>query len=136
MSTIFFSFATRVLCGTAWSRHCARCGHDIAQVDLEDDASFTFLGLEIERRRSEDLKIHQSQFTKQLLVSYGFDAMTKPMMHVQVTFPTDDDGPPDAAELKTLQKFCGEFNWLATRTRPDISYYVSVIAQGVTKYAT
>ena len=29
----------------------------------------------------------------------------------------------------------GEFNWLATRTRPDVSYFISVIAQGITKYA-
>ena len=43
--------------------------------------------------------------------------------------------PPDAMQLRTLQKFCGKFNWLATRTRPDISYFISVIAQGITKYA-
>ena len=30
---------------------------------------------------------------------------------------------------------CGEFNWLATRTRPDVSYYISVVAQAITKYS-
>ena len=34
-----------------------------------------------------------------------------------------------------LQTYCGECNWLATKTHPDISYYISVIAQGTTKYA-
>ena len=49
--------------------------------------------------------------------------------------PDEKDGPPDATQLRILQKFCGEFNWLATRTRPDVSYFISVIAQGITKYA-
>ena len=57
------------------------------------------------------------------------------MMHIQVAPPQDDDGPPDAKQLKILQNICGEFNWLATRTRPDISYYISVIAQAITKHA-
>ena len=42
--------------------------------------------------------------------------------------PTDKDLPPDAAKLKKLQQHAGELNWLATRTRPDIAYYTSVIA--------
>ena len=61
--------------------------------------------------------------------------MTRGNLYVQMALPAEDDGPPDATQLRILQKFCGEFNWLATRTRPDVSYYISVIAQGITKYA-
>ena len=108
---------------------------DITEVDLLPGVPFTFLGIELARRPNGDLYIHQSTFTKNLLMAYGFDVMTRTSMNVQMGLPADDDGPPDATQLRILQKFCGEFNWLATRTRPDVSYYISVIAQGITKYA-
>ena len=109
---------------------------EITEVDLLPGVPFTFLGIEIVRRKNGDLYIHQSTFTKNLLIAYGFDVMVRTSMNVTMGLPTDDDGPPDTAQLRVLQKFCGEFNWLATRTRPDVSYYISVIAQGITKYAS
>ena len=108
---------------------------EITEVDLLPGVPFTFLGIELDRKPNGDLRIHQSTFTRNLLASYGFDIMTRTSLNVQMGLPADDDGPPDAAQLKTLQKFCGEFNWLATRTCADISYFISVIAQGITKYA-
>ena len=86
----------------------------ISKVDLETGVPFSFLGLEIERRHSGDLKIHQTTFTKQLMASYGFDTMTKPMLHVQVTHPADDDGPPDVAELK-VSSVVSSTGWLHGR---------------------
>merc|ERR1712240_971049 len=38
---------------------------------------------------------------------------------------------PDAQLLKILQKYAGEFNWLATRTRPDLAYFTSLIASSM-----
>ena len=60
----------------------------ISQVDLEQGVAFSFLGLEIERYLNGDLRIHQTTFTRNLLCNYGFDLMTKPMMHIQVA-PSD-----------------------------------------------
>ena len=42
---------------------------------------------------------------------------------------------PTASELRVLQAYAGEFNWLSTRTRADLSYWTSVIACACTKYA-
>ena len=44
--------------------------------------------------------------------------------------------PPSPADLQTLQGFAGEFNWLATRSRSDISYFVSLLASALTKFST
>ena len=43
--------------------------------------------------------------------------------------------PPNPTELKSLQGITGELNWLSTRTRPDISYCISVLASALTKYS-
>ena len=48
--------------------------------------------------------------------------------------PPDSPDIPSVKELRLLQKYSGEFNWLATRTRPDISYYTSLLASSCSKY--
>ena len=48
--------------------------------------------------------------------------------------PTSDDLAPNPKQLKELQRYGGEFNWLATRTRPDLAYYTSVIASTATQH--
>ena len=108
---------------------------EITKVDLIPGVPFTFLGLEIERKQNNDIRIHQTAFTKALLARYGFDLLTRPSFAVQAAHPAEEDDPPTPEELKTLQRYCGEFNWLATRTRPDLSYYTSLAAQAVTKKA-
>ena len=49
--------------------------------------------------------------------------------------PQEPD-PPTAEQLKSLQGFAGELNWLSTRTRPDISYFVSVLSSMLTKQSS
>ena len=51
-----------------------------------------------------------------------------------MALPDESDTPPNARELKVLQGFAGEFNWLATRTRADLAYYTSVISSAATKH--
>ena len=41
---------------------------------------------------------------------------------------------PTIPALRVLQAYSGEFNWLATRTRPDLSYYTSLLASSCSKY--
>ena len=75
--------------------------------------------------------MHQASFVKSLLSSYGLDGTSKPLSAVTIALPTPDDAPPDAVLLKSLQKYAGEFNWLATRTRPDLAYFTSLIASSM-----
>ena len=47
----------------------------------------------------------------------------------------ESDRAPTASELRVLQAYAGEFNWLSTRTRADLSYWTSVIASACTRFA-
>ena len=38
-------------------------------------------------------------------------------------------------KLKELQAHAGAFNWLATRARPDVAYFTSLLASCATKYS-
>ena len=98
------------------------------EVDLKFGQPFTFLGLEIERAENGDLHVHQRTFIRKLLVDHGFDVNSKGIRSVTMAMPTAEDKPPDAKLLKQLQQHGGEFNWLATRTRPDLAYFTSVVA--------
>ena len=42
---------------------------------------------------------------------------------------------PTVSQLKTLQSFSGDVNWLATQTRPDLSYVASLISSASSKYS-
>ena len=105
-------------------------------VELTVDNPVTFLGLEIESEQStQDMVIHQSTFTRQILTKHGIDRTSKPITAIQMGQPESTDQPPTPQQLKELQAFAGEFNWLATRTRSDLAYFTSVIASTATKYA-
>eukprot|EP00959_Pyramimonas_sp_CCMP1952_P058705 1225763-Pyramimonas_sp.AAC.1 len=46
-----------------------------------------------------------------------------------------DEDLPDLQRLRALQAYAGEFNWLATRSRADVAYFVSLLASALTKHA-
>ena len=101
---------------------------------LTADHSITFLGIDLVRRVNGDVYLHQSEFVHSILKKHD-KANAKGNPSVQIDkLPTEPD-IPTPAELKSLQQFSGEFNWLATRTRPDISYYTSVLASACSRYA-
>ena len=82
-------------------------------------SSITFLGIEIYMRKNRDIVLHQRQFIQGLLEKYGM-SRKKGNSSVQIDkLPQEDI--PTPAELKALQTYSGEFNWLATRTRLDLS---------------
>ena len=104
---------------------------------LDGSSPFMFLGLEIQRLPNDDILVHQGSFVRQLCSSYGLDSTAKPLSTVSIALPTaDDDVAPDPAALKVLQKYAGEFNWLATRTRPDLAYFTSLIASSMKQYGS
>ena len=78
--------------------------------------------------------LHQSSLTKRILTDRGFDPCSKGIKTVQMAHPTASDVPPDPKLLKTLQAHAGEFNWLATYTRPDLAYYTSLIASTASQH--
>ena len=69
-----------------------------------------------------------------ILAKHGIDRFTKTSQAVSIGHPDQTDGPPTLVELRVLQMHAGEFNWLATRTRPDLAYYTSVLASVCTKH--
>ena len=73
-----------------------------------------------------NILLHQRQFIDSLLEKYGLTRV-KGNTSVQTDkFP--EEALPSPAELRKLQCHSGEFNWLATRTRVDLSYYTSLLA--------
>ena len=108
-----------------------------ASASLAPGKPVCFIGLELERDQSGDLKIHQRTFIKQLLARYGHEAgKSKGISAITMELPDPTkERAPTAAELKKLQTAAGELNWLATRTRADLAYYASVLASSSTRFA-
>ena len=100
---------------------------------LEVGSPFTFLGIEMEMRKNGDVLLHQRAFTDMLLSKYGLGRI-KGNTTVQID-KLPEELIPSAAALKKLQCHSGEFNWLATRTRCDLSYYTSLLASASSKHA-
>ena len=93
----------------------------------------TFLGIDIYLLDNGDLNLTQERFTRNILKAHGRDTMSSNKT-VTMLPPPDVPDVPSVKELRLLQKYSGEFNWLATRTRPDISYYTSLLASSCSKY--
>ena len=104
------------------------------EVRLEKGKKFSFLGLELERTVADELEVHQASFVKNVLVKHGLDLTSKPIAAVTMALPDASDVAPSAGELRQIQGYAGEFNWLATRTRPDLSYWTSILASAATKH--
>ncbi|MEC9354534.1 MAG: reverse transcriptase domain-containing protein, partial [Candidatus Thermoplasmatota archaeon] len=102
---------------------------------LTVDHPITFLGIDIILKPNGDIYLHQQRFVESLLQKYNL-TQCKGNTTVQVDKLPETPEPPTPAALKELQGFSGEFNWLATRTRPDMSYYTSLLASACTKFST
>ena len=99
---------------------------------LGTHSEIMFLGLEL-RRKNGGISLTQEKFTKLVLEKHG-PLEAKFLTAVQMDTMGDlDPLTPDV--LRSLQAFAGELNWLATRTRGDLAYYVSILASAQTKHA-
>jgi len=101
--------------------------------DLTVAHPITFLGIDIVLRPNGDVFLHQERFVDSILNKHNM-TKCKGNTCVQVDKPPEEPDTPTTPELRVLQGFSGEFNWLATRTRPDLSYYVSLLASACTKF--
>ena len=98
-------------------------------------SDLTFLGLEF-TYKPDGVQIGQRKFTEILLEKHGFSVeKTKPISSITMDAPGEIE-IPSPAELRQLQGFAGEFNWLATRSRADISYFVSLLSSALTKFSS
>ena len=102
---------------------------------LSPESPFTFLGLDWIQRPDGGIYLVQERFTKELLEKYGM-AQCKPAKSVSLDRPPMKEDIPTPDQLRELQAYAGAFNWLATRTRPDVSYYTSLLASSASKQAT
>ena len=102
---------------------------------LEERNPITFLGIDIIELPSGDLKLYQERFADSLLSKHGTESCTHIRSVQMEPIPTEPD-VPSITVLRQLQGYSGEVNWLATRTRPDVCYYTSVLASACSKFAT
>ncbi|CAE7474049.1 RE2 [Symbiodinium sp. CCMP2592] len=83
-------------------------------------------GFEIEQD-GPYLRLHQSSFAAELLSRYpGTECSDVPAL--PRTTPLQEEAR-DPALTRQCQALCGEMLWLAIRTRPDLSFAVSMMAQ-------
>ena len=101
---------------------------------LTDATPITFLGIDMSLMKNGDVNLNQRAFAQQLLDKHGMGDANPTKCIQMSSLPTELD-LPTPKELKQLQGYSGEFNWLATRTRTDLSYYVSVLASACTRFA-
>ena len=101
---------------------------------LSTTTSLTFLGIDWSMTADGSIVLSQERFVQELLGNYK---MTKcnPLKNITLDKPPGAVDVPSSEELTELQGYAGSFNWLATRTRPDLAYYVSLLASSATKQA-
>ena len=117
-------FLLQVKCGSMRDAFLAAVGQiwTLAKEEtLTEDHPITFLGIDIQMRKNGDYFLHQQRFVESLLEKYGMNR-TKGNTCVQVDKLPAELDPPSPKDLKALQGYSGEFNWLATRTRPCLLY--------------
>ena len=102
---------------------------------LATETSLTFLGVDWFKRANGDIYLTQERFTKELLDKYGM-SKCNPLNAISMDKVPDQEDKPTAEELTELQSYAGAFNWLATRTRPDLAYYTSLLASCSSKQAS
>lgn len=87
-----------------------------------------FLGMEIEKKGGV-YRLHQRSYVQSLLEKYPQE---KGGSLGNIRLP-DQKEKIEALDVQAAQKQTGELLWLAGRTRPDISYAVSLMSQYAVK---
>jgi hypothetical protein len=90
------------------------------------------IGLQIEHN-NKGIFIHQTTYTNKLLTKYNMEKCNPVKTPMEVRgekelyyAATSND---ELEEVRPYQKVIGELQWLALKTRPDISYAVAILAR-------
>ena len=106
-----------------------------AEHTLSPETSVTFLGIEWFMKINGDIVLSQERFVKELLAKHQMTSCNS-LKSITIDKPPETEDVPTPEALTELQAFAGSFNWLATRTRPDMAYYVSLLASSASKQST
>ena len=87
---------------------------------LTPESPLTFLGIDWTMARNGDIHLSQERFTQELLNKYNMHNC-RPVQNITLDKPPEKDDILTPEELTELQSYAGAFNWLATRTRPDLA---------------
>ena len=79
------------------------------------------------------VRLSQERFTKDLRTKYDMLGC-RPNAAVTMGKLPEKEDPPTTVQLRELQAYAGSYNWLATRTRPELSYWTSLLASTSTRY--
>lgn len=101
--------------------------------DTFSDLPFTFLGIDILMKENDETFLHQERFADPRLDKMQ-DCKDNKCVRID-KLPTEPD-VPTIPVLGQLQPYSGECDWLAARTRPDISYLTSLLNSSGTKFAS
>ena len=92
-------------------------------------SAMRFLGMEIDREENGEFKIHQTSYTMELLERHKIETKT-----LAIRVPEEPQSEEVTADaVKRAQGLTGELQWLAGKTRPDITCAVTKMAQNTTK---
>lgn len=88
--------------------------HQIFAVKSEETAEFQYIGLDIKQNR-ENIKLGQNEYVKKL-------------KYIPVENGRNINDKISTAEISEIRQVIGQLNWLATQTKPDLSYDVSALS--------
>jgi hypothetical protein len=102
--------------------------HDFKVTD-EGEASF-FLGMQIEKT-GQGLKIHQDSYVQQMFTKYNLIDIrpTKAPLDVLKKLQTNPNHTASDSFRHEYMSKIGSLNYLASKTRPDISYAISLLSR-------
>ena len=72
---------------------------------------FKYVGLNVVQNSDNTITIDQEQYASEM-----------DSIHIETSRKTDTDCPLNHQEITKLKSAAGQLNWLATQTRPDLSY--------------
>ena len=94
-----------------------------------EGVSLAFDGFEVDYVAGEFV-VHQRSYVRELLKQYS-DITGSSTVPSARDLPELNSDEPAAVLLKLAQALTGQLLWLAGRTRPDLSYAVSIMCQGI-----
>ena len=99
---------------------------------MDDQKWVRFCGFELKWADENRLQVAQPSYTRDLLQRHGVkNKKAVPMSRIEV--PEALEETVTAEEIKAAQALTGELLWLATRSRPDLSFAVAQMGRQVSK---